>query len=813
MYRRELFFLAEKASDSTADLYGFILKARRALDHRNDLFTDPHLRYNDDKYFTVADIRKLLAFKHYAFNDAEAAEHSLWIAGDFSRQESFQLALRGLNQSHINSEIRTRIFCLSPMTSVPNRIIVAASGVLSESPESLDIVVKFLEVFHQHYFNGGFEHGSDLERLAKKIQKNPVSMKILQYANDLDSPVLEPILKENDLFFELYEMDWHKKTLIAINSNAWKLKDDQAVEIAKDMELFVERELTRRGARHAQLARDLGHTRIKNHLLVFGMVERKLMAQVDVSLSHFLTPGSDAFPDFGNEIAIGDEETSIYHVSALFNPFTKQGQKFASIISYLATTDMFSFSLQLITDPEADDPKSLKIYRFVTPECKGTPIPIAPVSDDETLLAMNLDLPAAWMLVNEEANADLDNIRPTKTPHLKVRFRLKHLLIEGQAMYNDGQGVAVGKIVDVYDSETGLLSDQTTVMANYGYFQLKASPGRWNLRVFDETKEYPIEEGGRVQITSFGGAYAHLEIDRDGVPLSVIKFRRPQADINVFSLASGLFYERLLRIMIRSVLKQAGSSTVKFWLLETTLSPQGREALEKMASHYGFEYELISYKWPFWLNSQTRKHRTIWAYKVLFLDVLFPLNLKRVIFVDADQVVRSSLKELMDLDLKGHVYAMTPFCNDKAEMAEYRFWQHNYWKNHLRGRPYHISALFVVDLDLLRRQQVTDVLRAQYQALSRDPNSLANLDQDLPNNLQHAIPIYSLSQEWLWCETWCTAENKARAKTIDLCNNPKTFESKYDQARRIIPEWKDYDEEISSVLAGEPASAIDREEL
>jgi UDP-glucose:glycoprotein glucosyltransferase len=67
-----------------------------------------------------------------------------------------------------------------------------------------------------------------------------------------------------------------------------------------------------------------------------------------------------------------------------------------------------------------------------------------------------------------------------------------------------------------------------------------------------------------------------------------------------------------------------------------------------------------------------------------------------------------------------------------------------------------------------------DILRGHYQQLSADPNSLANLDQDLPNNLQREVPIFSLPEDWLWvspklflpyrkpshnlshqCETWC----------------------------------------------------------
>lgn len=78
------------------------------------------------------------------------------------------------------------------------------------------------------------------------------------------------------------------------------------------------------------------------------------------------------------------------------------------------------------------------------------------------------------------------------------------------------------------------------------------------------------------------------------------------------------------------------------------------------------------------------------------------------------------------------------------------------------------SALYVVDLVRFRQLAAGDRLRAQYQQLSADPNSLANLDQDLPNNMQHIVPIYSLPQEWLWCETWCSDESLKKAKTIDL---------------------------------------------
>lgn len=97
--------------------------------------------------------------------------------------------------------------------------------------------------------------------------------------------------------------------------------------------------------------------------------------------------------------------------------------------------------------------------------------------------------------------------------------------------------------------------------------------------------------------------------------------------------------------------------------------------------------------------------------------------------------MRADIKELYDMDLGNAPYAYTPFCDSRKEMDGFRFWNSGYWRNHLQGRKYHISALYVVDLKRFRKVAAGDRLRGQYQALSQDPNSLSNLDQDLPNNM------------------------------------------------------------------------------
>jgi len=256
--------------------------------------------------------------------------------------------------------------------------------------------------------------------------------------------------------------------------------------------------------------------------------------------------------------------------------------------------------------------------------------------------------------------------------------------------------------------------------------------------------------------------------------------------------------------------------------VENFLSPNFRRILPGLAKRVGFAVSTITYKWPSWLRVQVEKQRVIWAYKILFLDVLFPLHVTKVLFIDADQIVRADVRELWQMNLHGAVYGMVPFCgsgpesqpsatdrlfgwgSDKASDAKnqetmgLRFWEQGFWKKHLAGMHYHISALFVVNLELFRAQAAGDHLREVYQALTEDPTSLANLDQDLPNYVQRELNIFPLPAEWLWCETWCSDATKARAKTIDMCQNPLRKEGKLQQARRIAPEWAQYDSRIAA---------------
>lgn len=454
---------------------------------------------------------------------------------------------------------------------------------------------------------------------------------------------------------------------------------------------------------------------------------------------------------------------------------------------------------------------------------------------NNVLLTTDLDLPTNWIatLKSVPYGIDMDNFLSEGDDEINISYELKLLLVEGFARDTRTGKPPSGLALEIESTDPSIKKD-STVMASLGYFQLQGKPGLWKLKIQPDSpseKYFSLLSGNENQYESNTDALAFtyvpvfdlaahnlklrvkknsgyegmslLESEEDNKNkglFSTSSARSSSADINIFTIVSGNLYERFLSIMTASV-REHTNHTVKFWIIENYISPSFKKLIPYLAVKYDFEYEFVTYRWPQWLRQQREKQRTIWGYKILFLDVLFPQDLDKVIFVDADQVVRTDMKQLVDEDLEGRVYGFTPMCDSREEMEGFRFWKQGYWSKLLGDTlKYHISALYVVDLKEFRRQGAGNILRSNYQKLSSDPGSLSNLDQDLPNNIQKQLPIHSLDQDWLWCETWCSDQSLKSARTIDLCNNPLTKEPKLERAKRQIPEWVEYDDEVSQLI-------------
>ncbi|XP_074988345.1 UDP-glucose:glycoprotein glucosyltransferase 1 isoform X3 [Caretta caretta] len=804
----------------------------------NNFFVDDYARFtvlnSKDKTAAVANSMTYLTKK----DDSFVRPVTFWIVGDFDKPSGRQLLYDAIK--HQKSSNHVRISMINNPSEDPsnkNTIITRAIWAALQTQTS-NSAKNFITKMAKEETAKALEAGADITEFAVG------GMDVNTFKEAFESPKVDFILSHAMYCRDVLKLQKGQRAVISNGRIIGPLEDNELFN-QDDFHLLENIILKTSGQK------------IKSHIQQLGVEEdlaSDLVMKVDALLS--AQPKGEArieyqfFEDRYSAVKLRPKEGETYFdVVAIVDPATRDAQRLAPLLMVLNQLINMNLRIFMNCQSKLSDMPLKSFYRYVLePEISFTaddnfaPGPIAKFLDmpQTPLFTLNLNTPESWMVESVRTPYDLDNIYLEEVDNrVAAEYELEYLLLEGHC-YDISTGQPPRGLQFTLGTSANPVIVDTIVMANLGYFQLKANPGAWVLRLrkgrsediyriysHDGTDSPPDASEVIVVLNNFKSKIIKVKVQKkldmmnedllsDGTSENESGFweslkwgftggqkndevKQDKDDvINIFSVASGHLYERFLRIMMLSVLKHT-ETPVKFWFLKNYLSPTFKEFIPYMAEKYNFQYELVQYKWPRWLHQQTEKQRIIWGYKILFLDVLFPLVVDKFLFVDADQIVRTDLKELRDFNLDGAPYGYTPFCESRKEMDGYRFWKSGYWASHLAGRKYHISALYVVDLKKFRKIAAGDRLRGQYQGLSQDPNSLSNLDQDLPNNMIHQVPIKSLPQEWLWCETWCDDSSKKRAKTIDLCNNPMTKEPKLQAAVRIVPEWQDYDQEIKQL--------------
>lgn len=461
----------------------------------------------------------------------------------------------------------------------------------------------------------------------------------------------------------------------------------------------------------------------------------------------------------------GNQASMKMKVTAIVDPVSETAQRLSTLLAVIR--DELKLPLKLVLAPtmqlggDSDVPIS-SYYRFVANPTSfqgGTGSPRALFTNLPTgrVLTVRMDVPEPWDVQQTLSIQDTDNLRcdlqsgcgdQDQKGHemlnqdyiTRVEYGLEHLLFFGQCYdtklsppnglqlvlskpgATESQNRSKAKTAEIEADGSVLVGEakhgsddvaldshysDTLVMKTVGYWQLRANPGVWNLKINDKSRGAEIFQmvDGKVQhgmLRVFGdieGNEKRLvmgDFAGDGRGEMLLVKRKPGYEkaslfydyekdtvdddvVHVFSLATGHLYERFLKIMMLSVTKRT-STKVKFWLFENFLSPTFKASSMAMAKRIGCEVEFVTYKWPEWLRGQSEKQRIIWGYKILFLDVLFPLGVKKIIYVDSDQVVRGDLKELRDMDLQGAPYGYTPMCSSNEATIGFQFWRQGFCK-------------------------------------------------------------------------------------------------------------------------------------
>lgn len=427
----------------------------------------------------------------------------------------------------------------------------------------------------------------------------------------------------------------------------------------------------------------------------------------------------------------------------------------------------------------------------------------------ESSLSVDIDCPANWNYIKGAGSevSDFERI----TSDVNVNFTLSKLLVEGNVRNVLTAQPIAGLKFTAYLRQGQYVRFGYSVQTN-GYCQLSLEPGAWSLLLDHEKggsnfqllsaneNRYEINDvplsAVNLPVNSLYGKRIHARVkllpDSINKDLSAKKSKfevtHSKHEIDIFCVPFNFVHEEFLAVMMKSVMTHTAKS-VKFWILENFLSEHLSNQLPGLALEYGFDYEFVSYKWPLWIRQQHDHSRQIAAYKALFLDVLFPEVVDKIIVLDVDLIVNTDLADLVGLDLHGNIYGFAQMCEDRPNSE--KFWHHGYWKNVLKDElHYHTSSLYVVDLVEFKARQAGELLRRHYQKLSSDPNSLMMLDQDLFNNLQRAIPIYSLPPEWNWSPTWCDHKRKKTAKVIQFETRDMSKSKAFARAQELSPGWQ-----------------------
>ena len=133
----------------------------------------------------------------------------------------------------------------------------------------------------------------------------------------------------------------------------------------------------------------------------------------------------------------------------------------------------------------------------------------------EPLLTLGMDVIQPWVVGPVVSPYDLDNIRlrdltdPTaKQTGIQAEFQLQHILVEGHCRDLKSGYPPRGLQFELATTSNATHYD-TIVMANLGYYQLKSSPGVWQLRIREgRSKElYSLHDilSGSMEIQSADG--------------------------------------------------------------------------------------------------------------------------------------------------------------------------------------------------------------------------------------------------------------------------------------------------------------------
>ncbi|XP_031955950.1 UDP-glucose:glycoprotein glucosyltransferase 2 isoform X4 [Corvus moneduloides] len=291
------------------------------------------------------------------------------------------------------------------------------------------------------------------------------------------------------------------------------------------------------------------------------------------------------------------ENDPFYDVVAIVDPLTREAQKMTQLLIVLRDIINMKLRLFLNCKSKLSEVPLKSFYRLVLePELTygiNKHLPSEPVAKflelpESPLLTLNMITPESWLVEAVNSSCDLDNIHLQEIKGAVIaEYELEYILLEGHC-FDVTTGQPPRGLQFTLGTKKNPVMVDTIVMANLGYFQLKANPGAWTLRLrkgrSEEIYQVFSHEGTDsvadltdviVVLNNFRSKIIKVQVqkkpdkvneelltdgttEKKGNTESVTRFseeiptdvKEKKSDIlNIFSVASGHLYERFLRLM------------------------------------------------------------------------------------------------------------------------------------------------------------------------------------------------------------------------------------------------------------------------
>lgn len=423
-------------------------------------------------------------------------------------------------------------------------------------------------------------------------------------------------------------------------------------------------------------------------------------------------------------------------VTIIVDPVEERTQKLLSYIPFLEKMDIANFKVVLLPTENLSFIPNERIFIPAIPNESLT-------KEIVNAFDVDVDVPNHFVISNI---SQFDGVT------------VESYVYDSKITINEGNVHGIGGLnFNVIDENDEIITSFTS-MGTFGYGQFMIHDFQKKYHIECTTPGYDIElvsneiysdliNEGESSIFNLNPKRITILVKKHDEILPESKTLMENTKINIFTILndSDLKQSNYKKNMLQ-ICASDRTKNFTFWLLEgvsTNRELHDFANIINSISDINAKIKFVKYEWPRWIRPQRYYSRKMDISRFLFLDVLFPSDIEKVVYMNLDKA--DGL-----LDPEGIIRSETkkaPFSMFKMEGDGY--WNYGYWEKRLKNNGYSFYSTdpaFLIDLEEIRSKNIGDILRIHYQRLSADANSLVNIGQDLLNDIQNEVPISKLKR-------------------------------------------------------------------